>query len=154
MIVGSTHIRAATLEEFDQIAHLISDAHQASGEVSDYYDTSSVRIRLNEAWAIGSDILVVEVDGAFLACGVLMPARFARNTWTLCLGATRRDMQGRGIGHMLVHRRLQMAIGYGAGSILVSSKNAARWNRYGFKPVSINPITGASLMVINTDWRA
>lgn len=153
MIVGSSHIRAGLLEEFDQIAHLISQAHRDAGEVSDYYDPAEVRIRLNEAWAIGSDILIVEVDGSFVACGALMPARFARHTWMLCLGATRADMQGRGIGHTLVRRRMEMATNYGAGSLLVSSKNSQRWNRYGFKAVSVNPITGASLMIINLDWR-
>lgn len=154
MIIGSTHIRAAVPEEFDQLAHLISDAHRVTGEVSDYYDRAAVLIRLNEANWFGGNILVIEVDGAFLACGTLMPARFARDTWTLCLGATRSDMQGRGIGHALVQRRLQMAVHYGAGNILVSSKNVARWNRYDFKCVSVNPITGANLMIINTDWRA
>lgn len=154
MILGTHHIRAAALSEFDQIAHLIAEAHAAHGGTAERYDPAAVLLRLNQAWAGGGIILVAEQDGSFLACGALTPSVFARHTWALSLGATRPDMQGRGIGHALVEKRLQLAADNGAGSVLVSSRNAARWKRYGLTAINTNPVTGASLMVINLDWRA
>jgi predicted N-acetyltransferase YhbS len=154
MIFGTAHIRLATLADFDQTSYLISEAHRGSGEVSERYAADTIRLRLNQIWAFGGEVLLTEQDGAIIACGALSPVAFARDAWAMSFGATRSDMQGRGLGHALVEKRLQLAAEKRAGTIMVSSRNAARWRRYGFKAVNVNPITGASLMVINLDWRS
>lgn len=77
----------------------------------------------------------------------------ARHTWALSLGATRSDQQGRGLGHHLVAKRLDVAFSEGAGVVLVSSRDASRWERYSFKRQFVNPVTGAHLLALCIDWR-
>jgi N-acetylglutamate synthase-like GNAT family acetyltransferase len=153
MIVGAQHIRLARQSELTQIAHLIHQAHAERGEVSSHYQAASVRNRLTLSLLSRGKILVAETEGVIHACGAITPAAFAKNTAVLSLGATRPGLQGRGIGHALVLDRLKLAPGMGVGTVLVSARNAARWSRYGFSAVSVNPISGASLMVLNLEWR-
>lgn len=155
MMIGSTHIRnAVNSAELDRLAHFISIAHKPDGQRNAYYEPAVVYERIIGIWRDGATILFTEQDGAILACGALVPVNFSRQCWALSLGATRSDLQGRGLGHALVEKRLQLAADRGAGTIVVSAHNAARWIRYGFKAVSVNPVTGSSLMIINLDWRA
>ena len=151
MILGAQHIREATQADFGQIAHLISESHRAAGASSDHYEAWKIEARLHEVRIAKGKILVADLEGAILSCGAVAASAFARHTWTLSLGATRPDMQGRGLGHHLVVRRLEIAVGAGAGVVLVSSRNEARWRRYNFARAFTNSVTGAHLMFLPTD---
>lgn len=152
MIIGHRHIREAGLSDLDQIANLIFEAHHAVGDRSMRYDPSVVRTRLGQAWACQGNILVAEIDGAIVSTGTLVRTTFASATVALTLGATRPDMKGRGIGHELVLRRVAIAADLHAGIVLVSSRDMARWQRYGFGIVSRNPVSGAALMALQIDY--
>ncbi|GEM_PF-4540087 len=151
MKIGAAQIREARGQDFIQAAHLISDAHRAAGTLDEHYEPWAVEGRLSDLRIAKGILLVADIEGGIVACGGIVPASFARHTWTLCLGATRPDLQGHGLGHQLVTRRLDIAAREGAGIVLVSSVNPARWARYGFKQQFVNPVTGAHLMALRFD---
>lgn len=92
--------------------------------------------------------LVAEVDGAVVAIGGYARSRFGGDTWELLLGATMPRFQGRGIGHALMLERWEAirAEAPEGGLVVVSTKNVARFQRYGFSLGPMNRATGASLM--------
>lgn len=92
---------------------------------------------------------VAEIDGVAVGLGGFVCERFASATWSLVLGATHPDHQGKGIGHALVEERLTAIAACGGRLVLVSTKAESRWLRYGFTAGPVNPASGATIL-----WRA
>jgi predicted N-acetyltransferase YhbS len=125
-------IRPMRLDDLAPAAHLIWLAHSVDQHPAPEYEESRVSGRLPHPEDTDYRGFVAERNNMIVGAGVIGRATFAKATWWLSLGATHPLCQREGIGHQLVLARLRYAIDHGAAVIIVSSKDRARWERYGF----------------------
>ncbi len=142
-------VRLLTVTDIPMLALMVERAFQGrDGSVPDHYRSAAVGDRLRRS--LDSDVvtLVADLSGVPAALGQYGPARWARSTWELMLGATWPVLQGCGLGHALAVARLEAVAAEGGGMVFVSTRQPARWRRYGFDPGPNNPVTGATAL-----WR-
>lgn len=146
-------VRPMTALDIPDLCALVGGAFvDRRGHVPARYRPALVRSRLQ--WSLdsaasgGPVTLVAELGGHAVGMGQYGPARWAGAAWEMMLGATRPDLQGKGIGHALVMARMEAIAQGGGGLVFVSARQAQRWRRYGFEAGPVNPLTGATTL-----WR-
>lgn len=150
-----THtIRPLETHDLLNVAFLVAEAFKGrDGTVPERYEPTAIIPKL--AWSLDAAgdtgvprYLVATIGGGAVAIGGYARSRAAGSTWELLLGATRPDLQGRGIGHALMLARWEAirAETPEGGLVTVSTKNLGRFLRYGFHPGPRNPATGSWLM--------
>lgn len=149
MLMGPCLIRPLTEDDIPGLCAVVAAFTVSSGHVPGRYRPAAVRERLERSLDPGGPVtLVAELGGQAVALGQYGAARWAASSWELMFGATRPDLQGKGLGHALVQARLAAVAGNGDGLVFVSSRCPDRWQRYGFHVGPVNPLTGASAL-----WR-
>lgn len=148
-------IRPLERKDMLDVAAVVASAFaDRKGIVPDRYQPIPIIQRLQ--WSLNGAgepgvprYLVAEVDGEVVGVGGYAVARFGGATWELLLAATKPELQGRGIGHQLLLARwdaIRAESPDEGGVVVVSTKNAPRFLRYGFHQGPRNPVTGAYLM--------
>lgn len=150
---GASFVRPMSELDVSALCAVVASAFAGrDGTVPTRYRADAVRRRLEWSLSSAADggpvTLVAELGGAPVAMGQYGPSRWAANSWELMFGATRPDLQGKGIGHALVVARLAAIEAAGGGLVFVSAKRPDRWRRYGFEVGPFNPLTGATAL-----WR-
>ena len=138
--------------DIDAATAIIADAfREADGSLPERYSPPVIADRLAASVTAHrpsrSRFLVVEHLGKLAALGGYSKEAWSPCAWSLYMAAVRPDIQGRGLGRVLIQRRLnaiQQAT-IGTGMVLVSSRRPSSFASLGFQTLRKMP-HGPTLM--------
>lgn len=146
-------VRSLTAEDVDAATGIIAAAfRQADGDLPERYRPTVISERLHAGLTsqrpTRSRFLTVEWRHELVAVGGYSREAWSPIAWSLYLAAVRPDMQGNGLGHMMIQERLSIIqkSTSGAGMVLTSARRPHSYEVLGFQALRKMP-HGPTLML-------
>lgn len=152
-IAGEVGVRPLAAEDIDTATEIIAQAfREPDGGLPERYSPPVIGDRLAASLSSTrpsrSRFLVIDIAGRLAALGGFSKEAWSPCAWSLYLAAVRPDMQGRGLGRILIERRLAAIreATIGTAMVLVSSRHPGSFEKLGFQTLRKMP-HGPTLMV-------